>query len=299
MVRAPIKRQGGSIVLAIAIVLVVVGLALLTSHLTRSQSSLLKQSTAPATVLTRLDSALSAFVSQHKRLPCPARGNLASGAPGAGTESINMGTGQCNPTNQADGVVPWITLGLTEADALDPWAGRVSYRVQPSLASNLLLLMNMSWCDPASAPSGAWAASLDCNAPCTTATCRHPLNYLYGKGLAVQDGSGAWLNQPNPAWAGMPTPPPPASNGAAYVLVSHGANGAGAYNANGVLQPGRSAPGTSETANLNGQALTGATVFINTAASNTAGTGYFDDTLSHPALATVLARASLGPRTPH
>lgn len=299
MVRARIDRQRGALLLAALFVLIVVALGLLVTPMLQRQDTSLERTTAPATVLTRLDAALSAFVSQHKRLPCPARGNLASGAPGAGSESINMGTGQCIPANQVDGVVPWITLGLAEADALDPWAGRVSYRVQPSLASNLLLLMNMSWCDPAGTPSGAWAATLACNAPCTTATCRHPLNYLYGKGLAVQDGSGAWLNQPSPAWAGMPAPPPPSSNGAAYVLVAHGANGAGAYNVNGVLQPGRSAPGTSETANQNGQALTGATVFINTAASNTPGTGYFDDTLSHPALATVLARAALGPRTPH
>ncbi len=296
LARAPIKRQRGGVLLIAAILVVVISMAMVAMHLMRTQSQRLTQATAPAAMLTRVDAALAAFVSQHKRLPCPARGSIASGVSGAGTESINLLTGQCSPADQADGVVPWLALGLSEADVLDPWHARISYRVQPSLASNLLLLANMSWCDPDGAMSGASGASLPCTSPCNGATCRNPLNYLYAKGLAVRDGTGAWLKQPNPPWPSSPTPPPPSSNGAAYVLVSHGVNGVGAYNASGVLQPGSSPAGSNELANRNGQALTGTTVFIDTARVSIAGPAYFDDLLSHPSLSTVLSAAALGPR---
>ena len=289
--------------LGAAIVLLIVAMALLATHLMRAQQRNLVRTTAPVALLTQLDAALAGFVSQHKRLPCPARGTIAATATGAGLESINLASGQCVPSDQADGVVPWITLGLSETAALDTWHGRISYRVQPSLANNLLLLMDMSWCDPAGAPGGgpggAPSPTLPCRSPCSTASCHHPNSYLYSKGLSVHDGGGACLNQPSPTWPGPAAGLPPLSNGAAYVLVSHGANGAGAYNMNGVLQAGSSTPGTSELPNRNGQALVGATVFIDAAPVSTPGAAYFDDLLSHPPLASVLERAALGPRTPH
>ncbi len=293
LAHAPINRQRGGVLLFVALLVVAISMSLVAMHLMRTQTQRLVQATSPAATLARVDTALAAFVSQHKRLPCPARGNVASGVAGAGTESINLGTGQCVPANQADGVVPWLALGLSEDDVRDPWHARISYRVQPSLASNLLLLANMSWCDPAGATDSASGASLPCNSPCNGASCRNPLNYLYAKGLPVRDATGAWLNQPSPPWPGSPPPPP--ATGAAYVLVSHGANGVGAYNAAGVLQAG-STPGNNELVNMNGQALTGATVFIDTARVSVAGPTYFDDLLSHPSLSTVLAAAALGPR---
>ncbi len=155
----------------------------------------------------------------------------------------------------------------------------------------------MSWCDPAGTPGAATGATLACTAPCSGTACMHPNNYLYAKGLQVRDSSGAWLNQNNPPWPGAPTPPP-VSTGAAYVLISHGASGSGAYNAQGVYQ-NNSVPGSSEDANRSNQPLTAATVFLVAPANNGTGPTHFDDTLSHPTLAALLARAGLGPRTPH
>lgn len=299
MVRARTERQRGAFLIGVAGALVVIGLTVLAVQAMRHQQRTLNVSIAPAVSLARIDAALAAFVAQHRRLPCPARGTIAAGALNAGRESINLSNGQCTPANQSDGVVPWSTLGLTDTDALDPWGARISYRVQPSLASNLLRLMNMSWCDPAGAPNGATSSSMPCATPCSGSACTHPLNYLYAKGLPVRDAAGAWLNQPAPPWPGAPTPPLPAASGAAYVLIGHGANGAGAYNAAGALQPGTTPPGNNELSNRNGQGLTGAIVFIDASRIERAGTTYFDDTLSHPTLASVLASAALGPRTPH
>lgn len=290
------RRQRGGVLVAAAGILVIVTLSVFALALLRTSERSLAKTTSQRLLLDRADSALAQFVARHQRLPCPARGSLASA--GAGTESINLASGQCVPANQADGVLPWVTLGLSESDALDGWGGRISYRVQPSLASNLLSLMNMGWCRATGSPTppGPTGVTQACTpAPCSGSACMFDNDYLYGKGLQVKDGAGAWLRQPSPPWAGAPAPTPRAS-GAAYVLVTHGSNGAGAYNAGGTLQPGSSAAGTSEQANSNATALSASTVFIDQDPVATAGTAYFDDLLSHPTLAEVLGRAALGPR---
>ena len=248
---------------------------------------------------SKIDKALANFVAQNKRLPCPANGSIASGVLNAGVETLVVASGLCNPANQSNGVVPWVTLGISESDAADPWNGRITYRVQPALASNMAKLMDISWCDPAGTPTGASGPALACTPGCTGATCMNPLNFLYSKGLQVQDGAGGWLNQPAPAWLGAPASPPPNSSGAAYVLISHGPTGAGAYNRAGILQPGSIVVGANEASNRNNQPLTGATIFIDTAQNTAANATHFDDYLSHPTIATVLGNANLGARTPH
>lgn len=246
--------------------------------------------------MAALDLALANFVAQNRRLPCPADGRVASGAAAAGIEAAAGGA--CTAAIASFGVVPWVTLGLPESSAVDPWQGRITYRVQAALASSTLALMNMSWCDPAGALDGASGLTLACTAPCAGAACKHPNNFLYSKGLQVQDGAAAWLNQPAPAWPGSPVPMP-ASSGAAYVLVAHGPNGHGAYNSSGILVANAALAGTSELANANNQALTAGTIFIDRPRNDSAAPAHFDDVLSHPTIAVVLASARLGARTPH
>ena len=297
MDRARTERQRGGVLVAAIAVLAVVGLTVFAVALLRTGERTLGAVTAAPARLAKLDAALAQFVARHRRLPCPARGTLADSSAGAGTETLNSATGQCQPANQLDGVVPWLTLGLTEEDGRDSWNGRISYRVQPSLASNLMRLMDMSWCRPdgATLPASPTGAAQACQpAPCAGAACMHANYYIYGKGLPVRDEAGTWLNQPSPAWSGAPLPAPLAS-GAAYVLVVHGANGAGAYNGAGVLQGGVAPAGTNEAANANGVAL-GATVFVDQPPVVTPGTGYFDDVLRHPTLSAVLGQAALGAR---
>lgn len=297
MVRARTDSQRGGVLIGIVGVILIIGLSVFAVAALRQSERTLDAGAGQRARLDRIDAALAQFVAAHRRLPCPARGNAVSGSLIAGVESINLTSGLCTPATQIDGVVPWLTLGLTEDGARDAWNGRITYRVQPSLASNLMTLMNMSWCTAAGATNGATGAANAClPAPCTGAACMDDANYLYAKGLMVQDGGGAWLNQPAPAWSGAPAPLPLAS-GAAYVLVAHGANGAGAYNASGTLQAGSPAPGNQELANRNGVALTGTTIFIDQAPQASVGVTYFDDALSHPTLASVLAKAALGPRS--
>lgn len=288
MVRARTSwpRQRGGVLLAVAGVLTIIALSYFALFALRSTQRKLDLGATQQARLTRIDDALAQFVARNRRLPCPAQGMLADGNAQAGRESLNPVTGQCQPANQSNGVVPWITLGLAEGNARDAWNGRITYRVQPSLASNLLNLMNMSWCDPGGATNGATGPANACSpAPCASAACMHPTNYLYAKGLQVQDGAGAWIKRPLPAWSGAPAPPPVAT-GAAYVLIAHGAN----------LQLGI-AQGTSEADNAGGLALTGASIFVDKAHVSAPDATYFDDVLSHPTLSVVLGKAALGPRS--
>jgi prepilin-type N-terminal cleavage/methylation domain-containing protein len=304
----------GFTLIEMALVLLILGLALgmilnVTGGMRDGQNRQLVQ-----TKLTTLDTALANFVAQNKRLPCPANGTIASGAANAGIESPFPATGVCNPVAQTYGVIPWVTLGLTEDDATDPWSGRMTYRVDPALTQIAPLLMDMSNCDPSS--TGAVGAGGICQTPvpsCTgNAGCTSPNAFLAGKGLDVWDGingAAGWAVRQNNRAAGT---------GAAYVIISHGPTGAGAYNKNGAgaplfaTQPGTlSIPnplpppvtlpaGNDELPNFNGVgiALPSAqgTTYRAAPLNDIATAVHFDDYLSHPTIMSVLTKANLGPR---
>lgn len=307
------QSKHGFTLVEVAIVLLIVGLTLgmilnVTGSMRDTQNRLLIR-----TQLETIDTALANFVALNKRLPCPANGLLATGAAGAGIETISPGPpppltppkGNCNPVDQANGVLPWVTLGLSESDATDPWRGRITYRVDPTLAQGapLPFTMDLSNCDPSSSgpavgvfPNGTCSIPVS---PCAgSASCTSPSNFLAGKGLDVWDGVNA-----APGWAvrqnnrGIASGP---GTGAAYVIISHGPTGAGAYNGNGILQLGTVLPGTNEIPNQNGNPIALpsalATTYRDAVANDTVTTAHFDDYLSHPTIMSVLNKANLGPR---
>lgn len=312
--RSPAFSKGFTLI-EMAIVLVVIGL-LLGILLGPGREILENQKRkAVRAKLDAADTALANFVALNKRLPCPANGTIVSGGVNAGVEAVALG--RCAPLTEINGVLPWVTLGLAEEDARDPWNARLTYRVDPALAAAppQPLLMNMTNCDPSSTglagPGGICIAPLGA---CTgNANCTSPANFLAGKGLDVWDGlngaAGYNARQNNSATV----------TGAAYVLISHGPSGAGAYNGQtSALQPGSIALGKDlEEQNVNGQPLakpaTQATAYrdaplndntqvyvvpppipVPAPAPRTA--VHFDDYLSHPTIMTVLNRAQLGPR---
>lgn len=301
-----LKSNRGFTLVEIAISLLIIGMILgMTLQFTGSlQESQKRQQIR--TQLNNIDAALANFVAINKRLPCPANGTLDVSAANAGLETLSPGPppaanppkGTCNPATQMNGVVPWASLGLSHSDTVDPWGGRILYRVDPQLAQGtpLSLLMDMSNCDPSS--TGAALGTGACKAPipsCTgNANCTSPTNFLTGKGLDVWDGvNGAigWAVRQNNRGAGT---------GAAYVLIAHGPSGTGAYNGRGILQPGTIAAGTDETPNRNNRAVAIPSLQANTyrdaALNDVVAASHFDDYLSHPTIISVLNRANLGPR---
>lgn len=297
-------KVSGFTLIEIAVVIVV--LALLLAMIAGIATAMLGQQRREATRqrLAGVETALALFVSQNRRLPCPADGGLASDAAGAGIEQRQEQLPPTTPKtylctgNQARGVVPWITLGLSESDATDGWGGRLTYRVFPDLIQTSSL--NLTYCDPGGKDTTPLAsgASLDappallvCDTNCSTSTfetsCTPPKTYTAGKGIRIQSASGAAIMDP------LASP----STGAAYVVISHGENRKGSYSSQGVKlgEAWRVTWEDEERKNDANLALAAHFVddfFIN----DDTIPRYFDDFVVRPSILTVSTKAQLGPR---
>jgi prepilin-type N-terminal cleavage/methylation domain-containing protein len=286
--RSPRSPRGFTLI-EIVVVLFILGVviamaAAVTTALTASQKL-----TTTTTRMAAIDNAIVQFVMQQKRLPCPADGRIASGATNAGVEQWSAG--KCQVTGTPDtvqyGVVPWVSLGLSESDATDGWYHRFTYRIDPNLAANNAL--DMSWCDPAGTEPGAGPKACTpnaCNGSALT-SCTPPSAFLTGKGLQVRDQQTPQHTIMNPS--GSP------STGAAYVVISSGPTGGGSYTSNGILSTSNTTDGTQEAQNYADKALV--SYYVDDSVSDTAGNTHFDDILSRPSLLTVINKAGLGPRT--
>ena len=273
----------------VVVLLVFSVIAAMAAVITRGVTAAQKRSLT-ATRIALVDTALVQFVAQQRRLPCPARGNRASTHADAGTEeAADRNAGGCT-TNMQHGVVPWRTLGLTEADATDGWDRRLTYRIQPGLAADGA--MNMSMCDPAGSEGGATPRA--CNTACTStalASCTPPSHFLNGRGLQIQNLAGTVLANPSP---GVNLP----HTGAAYVVISHGETGGGAYLYSGVAMTSTVTDGTEEAKNYATAAYTaGVTHYIDDTVNDASGATHFDDVVSRPTVLSVVNKAGLGPRT--
>ena len=277
-IEGPRKARGFTLV-EILVVVVILGLIMaMAGILLRSVAATQKRSVT-ATRLANIEAAIVQFVQVQRRLPCPADGTQTAAA--GGLEMYSTGT--CTGSQQ-HGVVPWRTLGLSAADALDGWERRITYRVGSELVAPEA--MNLSRCDPAG--TGALVSGV-CNTTCTAnslGNCTPPGTYLTGKGLTVKNLSGTDVMAPT---AATPT-------GAAYVLISHGESGGGAYLETGVLSPSSTVDGTEEQKNYANLAIGGG-YYVDDQVTEVSGTAHFDDILLRPSVLTVANKAGLGPRS--
>lgn len=282
--RRPPRPARGFTLVEIVVVLFILGIVISMAVAITNALSASQRLSTTTTRLAAIDTAIVQYVMQQKRLPCPADGTLPSGNASAGIEVV-PGAGGCS-TNEANGVVPWRALGLAETDIMDGWNRRMTYRIDPTLAKASAL--DMSWCDPAG--TGALSAGV-CNNACTSTTlgsCTPPSTYLSGKGLKVKNVAGTVVMDPGAA----------PSNGAAYVVISAGSTGGGAYTSAGVLAPTTTTDGTEEKKNYANLGYTaGTTYYVDDSEADGAGAAHFDDILSRPALLTVINKAALGPRS--
>ena len=263
------RAQRGVSILFIAVVLIVAaGASLAFLALTRSATGL-DRSNETTTHLAKIANALERFASASERLPCPANPALD-----AGDAEPNAASAACTyPT----GSVPWRTLGLRREDAFDAWGWKISYRVHsdPIGAPNPTGLTraggaSMVHCDTVEpAPAGVDPVTRLCRATHDTTEAE----FLDGKGLSVND---------------FGTP----ATDAAYVLISHGPSGLGAYTASGTQKTPLPAS-ADETSNLgNGPFVAKAAVGTVSPEDAT----HFDDVLAYRHLADFVRRANLSAR---
>jgi len=294
-------KQRGAVALLLAITLII---AIGTPLLLRIIESATLKSAWPGETsrkLSAIDDAIAAFVSSQRRLPCPADGAIASGSAGAGVEARNAASGDCTAA-QIRGVVPWLTLGLTEADATDAWGGRFTYR--PATGPTGLTQDNAidaTFCNPGGSNPALMAGSGNNSAACVNtcvsaippavlnlANCNSPDTFLLNRGILIKNALGIAIRDPA------------AKTGAAYAVISHGPEGGGAYDTTGSLTSSPiPAGGNGEIRNLNNQAIPAAGLFNDAAIRGgaNAGADHFDDVMSFPAISDLLAKTGLGARS--
>ena len=151
----------------------------------------------------KIHDALVRYVMLNQRLPCP-----ASGTAHTGDADPNGAAVTCN--NSANGVVPWNTLGLDKADALDPWGRYVFYRVYDG-ATGFTQANGLKLSDCLDENVGTIYSLSGAGNTCNSNTHENTISdFFNGKGLWVSD---------------MGTDRPQV----AYVLLSAGASGLGAF----------------------------------------------------------------------
>jgi prepilin-type N-terminal cleavage/methylation domain-containing protein len=292
-------RSRGFTLIEILITVVMMGFLLtaLTTLIVAARTASIAKETPAA--LRDLDAVLVAYVMTQRRLPCPADGALPSTSAQYGLERRD-GSGDCI-NNQQRGVVPWRTLGMKDEQAIDGYGNLITYRVALGLARSEA--MNYTGCDPIAVAGAsrvppvittasgtapyqtcnpvcpAIPVSPCCNMDRIASECTVPSDATAGKGFVVQDIAGSTV-----------------TSGVAYVLISHGANRAGAYQSGGAAaETVGTAPSAAETQNASTGAL--ATFYVSDQVRE-ATSNHFDDMVVWRPIFGLAQAAHTGPR-PH
>ena len=218
-----LRGMSGFTLLEMAMVLAIIGLIMVTIlSMTKTLSSSSKIS-ATQSKEALIKAALINFIATNNRLPCPAdptattstAGTLSTPAGTFGTETVTAATpkGCAMPlnTNVYAGVVPWVTLGLTQDAATDGYNQYFTYLVASTGIQTVSASLVNSGIPSISGLKGAisiYASSTTLTAPtnnCTptgsTAT-YNPCSVVVALISHGADGYGAYTNGgPAPAFA--------------------------------------------------------------------------------------------------
>lgn len=198
--------------------------------------------------MDKISHALASYVLRHNRLPCPAAPNPGTEPLGSERDSGANGTdyGTCTGTD-VSGIVPYRTLGLHMEDAFDAWGRYITYRVSPVFAANTNTLSDSDLNDVHErCRSSKWIDGGDNLNPSKARFCcpmAHLSDYEPTDDLQIFDGIGGDLlvHVGRSDTASRYDDVDTLETGTvemdavaiAYVLVSHGVNGHGAFLVNG------------------------------------------------------------------
>lgn len=163
--------------------------------------------------LKRIEDALIQFVAVNGRLPCPANGALDTGIENPSDPNPQIGAATCTTLV---GTVPWQTLGISQDFALDAWAQKISYRVFHG-PTGLTQSGGASMTDCDLFDTGL-SIPLPANKLCDPSHDNTAEQFLFGKGLSFDDKGTT-------------------TSSVAFVLISHGPTGRGAFLPGGVQTP--------------------------------------------------------------
>ena len=211
--------------------------------------------------------ALDSYAATTWRLPCPADPALA-----AGTEVTATAATCAN----ADGTLPWATLGLNSDAGLDGWGRKISYRVYAGNNGSLTQPGGVSMvdCDTGEAsPAGPTPTAASAGGLCRDTHDTLPEQFIAGKGLTVNDYGTA-------------------HNDVAYVVTSHGATGLGAWTIAGTQMD---LPTGDERDNTRANGPFTIKAFSDPDTSST-GPQHFDDQLAYATIGDLAKRAGLSAR---
>lgn len=287
MTPSSLRPQQGLAAAAVVIVLILVALAISLGRDYFRGEAMLEQQDVNDASLRKISDALVAYATLNGRLPCPAQGTRPTPPAVDGVAVPDASTATCT---YPDGVVPWVTLGLRRSDAMDAWGGRISYRVYAPTASgdgftraNGVSARN---CSTEVAVGGPSEVVVDCDG--SAAHLDHPVHFRRATADPTRD-RGLFVNERGATVGGL-----------AFVLVSHGRSGRGAF---GMESGVRAVLPTSadELRNTQGPSTpVWISPFVINARSDASiapdAAGHFDDVVSYMRATDLIERAKLSAR---
>jgi type II secretory pathway pseudopilin PulG len=203
------------------------------------------------------------YVKINGRLPCPASGTLDTGVSAPVTATLNC----ANP----NGTVPWQTLALQQNSAWDGWGRKISYRVFPGAAGMTQSNgADMTFCDSdIAAPVPLIPPNVMCVNPGRTTS---HTDYLAARtGLIVNDLVSTMTK-------------------IAFVLISHGESGSGAWISGGGRAPLPPVTNVEEYANTQAGSTYYKILFSDLTVAPTA-VNHFDDVLVYMTIEDLLRQS--------
>lgn len=276
------RSESGLASAAIIVVIILVAVVLVIGRGFFEPGLILSQRAATESNFRLISEALAEYALLNQRLPCPAAGTADTGL-----EDDSAGTVNCN---SPDGVVPWASLALRRSASVDGWGRKISYRVfsgsngltQPGGAS--MVNCNSSLGAPVDASLGAGNL------------CKPPVGSPPG-GTAPPNTPAQFLSATGRSAMLVVQNQGTTQSGNAFVLISHGETGFGAFVAEAAT--GRTQPPSGTGKEMINTAAAGEYWILPRSAPEVTpdAAAHFDDVVAYTTYTELLARAKIAARS--